>query len=322
MRSNGSMGLVIWDQPSDFYNHTDLEHNWDAVEAHDHTPGKGVQLQTNSLANNSVTGAKIAPNSINSGHIIDGTIQGVDIGDGQVGYAKLDPAVFTNITPLGTVTAWFRPVDTIPVPTGWVICDGSVVTSALHGWTGVGNVSVPNLVGKFVHGAGLTGTGTTPDLPPAENAVGGLNSRIFNHSHTIPGHSHTVNAHSHSLPMHSHTINVDGQHNHGIHSRMNAFDGEYIFTDATTGTTHAGDQQSLYVAGFNTGQVDHALPAIYPPNDGAHSHGARTGDSAGQTSSDSTGTSSTSLTTDSTGAGGDIRPAYVGLLYIVKIRHA
>jgi microcystin-dependent protein len=319
MRSNGPMGLIIWDGGDDFYSHTQLAGNWDALENHDHTPGKGVQLQGNSLANNSVTGAKIAPNSISSSHIVDLTIQGQDIGDGQIGITKLDPSIFNNITPLGTTIAWFRPDTSIGVPSGWVFADGRVVAADLHGWEGVGNVSVPDLRGRFILGSADGATGGSPSVAPVENEVGGANVRYFNHTHTVPAHSHSVNAHSHTFASHSHSISVDGQHNHGIHSRQNALDGNYVIDDHG-GTTHSTDHQSLYIAGFG-GAGDTALPAVWPSNDGAHSHGANTGDTSGQTSSDGASTNSVTLTTNSTAPGGDIRPAYVGLLYIVKIKH-
>jgi hypothetical protein len=321
MRTNGPMGLSIWDSGGDFYSRLQLVANWDAVEGHDHTPGKGVQLGTNSLANNSVTGAKLAPNSINSSHIINKTIQGEDVGDHQIGLLQIDPSIFESITPLGTTIAWFRPNTSIAVPTGWVIANGQVVNEPNHGWVGAGSVAVPDLQNKFILGAATSGTGTGPTQPPAEKAVGGSHQRFFSHTHTVPGHSHSVDAHSHSLPFHSHTISVDGQHNHGIHSRQNAFLNGLLFQDYT-GNQRQNTLQSLYIAGFNDGQGDAALPTVWPPNDGAHSHGARTGDSAGQTTADGAGTNSVGLTTDASSAGGDIRPAYVGLLYIVKVKHS
>lgn len=50
-------------------------------------------------------------------------------------------------------------------------------------------------------------------------------------------------------------------------------------------------------------------------NDGSHDHSGNTGDA-------SPSTSSATLTTDATAVGGDLRPAFVGLLYIIKVRHA
>lgn len=327
-------GLRIWDSGADLYSHSDLETSWLAVDNHDHTVGKGKQIPAGGLAPGSVDGNTLALNSVTSAHIVDGTIQRVDLANGIIGINQIDPSIFEGITPLGAITPWFRPATTVAVPPGWVIADGRTLNSDQHGWTGITNITVPDLRGQFVIGAATT----TPASPagvspvtigpavnqvPAENSKGGTHARFFDHSHTVAGHSHTVNGHTHDLPWHSHTISPDGAHNHSIHSRTNAFDGYYVFKDVDT-NTHATNKQSLYIAGFNGGPSDPwdaALPTSYPPNDGAHSHGARTGDSSGTTTSASPGTSSTALTTDSENPGGDIRPAWTGLLYIVKVKH-
>lgn len=54
------MGLRIWDQLSDPYDHDQLADNWSKVDFHDHTPGRGVQIPTEGLADGAVTSAKLA----------------------------------------------------------------------------------------------------------------------------------------------------------------------------------------------------------------------------------------------------------------------
>jgi hypothetical protein len=54
------MGLRIWNLLTDLYDHAQLADNWAKVDYHDHSPGKGVQVPTEGLADGAVTGAKLA----------------------------------------------------------------------------------------------------------------------------------------------------------------------------------------------------------------------------------------------------------------------
>lgn len=53
-RTLSFMGLHVWDQLLDDYDHTQLGDNWSRVDNHDHTPGRGVQLTNQSIAPNSI----------------------------------------------------------------------------------------------------------------------------------------------------------------------------------------------------------------------------------------------------------------------------
>lgn len=48
------MGLAAWDQPLDIYNYQQFANNWNIVDFHDHTPGRGVQIPYGGLAAGSV----------------------------------------------------------------------------------------------------------------------------------------------------------------------------------------------------------------------------------------------------------------------------
>jgi hypothetical protein len=54
------MGLRIWDALSDPYDHNQLADNWSKVDFHDHTPGRGVQIPTEGIADGAITSAKMA----------------------------------------------------------------------------------------------------------------------------------------------------------------------------------------------------------------------------------------------------------------------
>lgn len=291
MRTGTNLSLTIWDEGDDPYDHTELAANWDALDAHDHTSGKGVQIPGAGLANGSVTNPKLAPNAVTTDKIQDGTILAADLADGIIGASKIDPTLFQTVAPIGMIVPFFRPNTSFVVPTGWAICDGSVLGEVDHDWTGAGNVSLPDLRNKFVLGAALSGTGAGTGTPPAENAVGGNHNRSFNHSHTVAGHSHTVAAHNHSLSS-------GGLHNHS----------------GFTGTASGDDDTMVNITGGTNGMPDHGHNHFIG-NDGAHDHGGTTGNT-------SPATNSVLLTTDATAVGGDLRPAFVGLLYIIKVRHA
>jgi hypothetical protein len=49
------MGLEMWDQGGDAYNYVQLASNFAKLDEHDHTPGRGIQLTTESIANGSIT---------------------------------------------------------------------------------------------------------------------------------------------------------------------------------------------------------------------------------------------------------------------------
>jgi hypothetical protein len=58
--TSAKMGLRIWNLLTDLYDHSQLADNWAKVDYHDHSPGKGVQVPTEGLADGAVTSAKLA----------------------------------------------------------------------------------------------------------------------------------------------------------------------------------------------------------------------------------------------------------------------
>lgn len=58
--TTAKMGLRVWNLLTDLYDHAQLADNWAKVDYHDHSPGKGVQIPTDGLADGAVTSAKIA----------------------------------------------------------------------------------------------------------------------------------------------------------------------------------------------------------------------------------------------------------------------
>lgn len=58
--TSAKMGLRIWNLLTDLYDHVQLADNWAKVDYHDHSPGKGVQIPTEGLADGAVTGPKLS----------------------------------------------------------------------------------------------------------------------------------------------------------------------------------------------------------------------------------------------------------------------
>jgi hypothetical protein len=55
------MGLRIWNQLSDLYNHDQLADNWSKLDLHDHTPGRGIRIPAEGINNEAIIGSKISP---------------------------------------------------------------------------------------------------------------------------------------------------------------------------------------------------------------------------------------------------------------------
>jgi hypothetical protein len=58
--TSAKMSLRIWNLLTDLYDHAQLADNWAKVDYHDHSPGKGVQVPTDGIADAAVTPAKLA----------------------------------------------------------------------------------------------------------------------------------------------------------------------------------------------------------------------------------------------------------------------
>lgn len=320
MQQSPNMDLTLWDDLDDPYDHNELVQNWNKIDDHNHTAGNGVQIPTGGLVDDAVTNAKLAPNSVTTAEILDGTILAQDIADGAISVSKLNTAALSALAPLGQVTAWFRPTTAVPIPTGYRVCDGSLVPNGEHDW-GAGGVTIPNLQNRFVLGAALTGTGTGAGTPPAEGATGGSHTQTFPHTHTVNAHSHTVdshshvvNAHSHVGPVHNHFIGGDGGHTH--------FTNQAWRGNNNVNREPPGSPES-YIENFAFQNHGHTLD-----QSGWHDHGGATGSASGTTETSAPGTSAVApgtnavgLTTNSSNGGGDIRPGFVGLLYIVKVKN-
>lgn len=58
------MGLVVWDSINDYFSHVQLKSNFEAIDVHNHTEGKGVQIPAGGLAEQSVEFKNLASNVV------------------------------------------------------------------------------------------------------------------------------------------------------------------------------------------------------------------------------------------------------------------
>jgi hypothetical protein len=56
------MALHTWNQPLDPYDYVQLTNNWNIVDFHDHTPGRGVQIPMGGIAAGAVGPVALASN--------------------------------------------------------------------------------------------------------------------------------------------------------------------------------------------------------------------------------------------------------------------
>jgi hypothetical protein len=176
--------------------------------------------------------------------------------------------------------------------------------------------SIPNMSNKFVLGAALVGTDVIPSTPPGIGQSAGSHTRDLTHTHTTNAHSHTVDSHVHS-------ISADGSHTHGFVATVWDGGGNPIGTQihsmiqrrvAGALNDQVISRQALFVPELNNN--NYYGPEVTAPmqTTGSHAHGAATGAAAPSTSA------ATATVNNWAGTDLDFRPAYVGLLFIMKVR--
>ncbi len=97
-----------------------------------------------------------------------------------VAITPLEYDVNYGAVPIGGVIMWSGSASA--VPTGWVLCDGSTVARS----DGAGNITAPDLRGKFIKGCG--GSTGAPTTAPTVGSTGGAQT----HSHALTIGTHAI----------------------------------------------------------------------------------------------------------------------------------
>lgn len=173
-----NMGLVKWTELSDPYDHSQLSGNFQKIDEHDHTAGKGKRLSGASLENEAIDTAQVKDASITNAKLA-----------GSITADKIAPGVVNKV---GDFIWWWRPSESTPLPgEGWVVAEGQSLLASEHEFPGGGTIILPNLIECFARGVVAASIGTT----------GGASTVNLSHSHNVNPHQHVVPAHTHGLNL-------------------------------------------------------------------------------------------------------------------------
>lgn len=106
--TSGNMRLTRWTAGTDTFDYSELAQNFKLIEDHDHTSGKGVQIPTGGIQDESITSAKIAPNTIQSTDIAAGAIGADQLATDSITAAKID---FGSVNSVSTTFSGANRVD-------------------------------------------------------------------------------------------------------------------------------------------------------------------------------------------------------------------
>ena len=232
---------------------------------------------------------------------------------------------------VGSVKSFMRPTVATPLPSGWVILDGSTVSdpdSIFDGYTLI------DMRSKFVRGhSSLTNSNFGSDVTYALGGAGAAIETGGTSSHNL-AHSHAAGAHTHTLGSHTHTVSSDGSHTHTVanhtHDVTIPSDGNHShggLTGAPSATFGTDSAVFFDVASNNhnhtittDGAHDHGTTITTGSGGsgntgsaGVHDHGGATGAAVGNTGAGSGNTNSALTSIDN-------KPPFVGLIWIMKIK--
>jgi hypothetical protein len=85
MQTTPNMSLIKWDQVGDYFSHAQLASNWQLVDDHDHSPGKGKKIPFGGLGSGSVSSTELRADAVLTANIADGQVTKVKL-DASVDY--------------------------------------------------------------------------------------------------------------------------------------------------------------------------------------------------------------------------------------------
>lgn len=251
--------------------------------------------------------------------------------DAGLKLGTLAAEVLRQVIQVGQVIDWWRPNDTVPLPSGFDICDGHQVPAGSHDFPVGGAINVPDLRNRMILGAvpattGEAGAGgvfkpyaqgadqaDTAAAAPGIGGTGGSNAaKNFAHGHGVPGVDHV-----HLLPSHTHDGSslYTGGHAHTGGS-LYTYQHNRVFAPSYGSGEGAAFAESISgMGGGNTDAVGNiGVGGVVGYTGNYWSLGVQNGAGALNTA-----TNSTSWTQD---PGTDVRPRFYGLLKLMKVRRA
>lgn len=180
MITSPNMGLAIWDQLEDNYNHAQLANNLLKIDVHDHSAQGGVAIASAAISDGAVTTDKLADVGVTTDKLADRSVT----------QEKLS----VSLGRLGSVSSLWRPNTTVPIPglyptptEKWVIAAGQMLDDTQHDFPGGGDIKVLDMRNRFALGAIDTGGGETPNIAPAIGQASGSHTRDLSHKHLVDG---------------------------------------------------------------------------------------------------------------------------------------
>jgi len=262
------------------------------------------QVDTAGIADNAVTSAKIAANTVAAGDIADA-------------FKKL-------VCPVGTITAFGGTT----APTGWLLCDGNAISGGYTELIALVGANTPDMRGRFPLGdnASLTllGTGgsvtiTTNQLPSHNHA--NTASATTSVSLSDPGHGHSVNQSNAGSHDHTWSVSDSGSHQHRM--TVDQLDSTVAHGHGTDGTLMSGTSatpEGTTAAFTDTGVAGYEGKHAHSgttSSAGDHGHGVSVnGNTTGITVSSAT--TSVTMTNAQAGGGADYYQPYLVVNYIIK----
>jgi hypothetical protein len=171
------MGLTSWDQPTDPYNYAQLAQNWQILDYHDHTPGKGSPIAAGGLAAGAVLSNSIAANVIGVQHLSAALASNVGLnvtGSVGSGYVNIPTSQNTASTTYTTLTTPDQ-IANVVVGTGGILFVGYQATWA-SSVGGAGSAAI--FLGANQLQALSSGTATAPSVQNAVSSSAGISATL------------------------------------------------------------------------------------------------------------------------------------------------
>ena len=249
--------------------------------------------------------------------------------DAAIGVTSMGPDVLRQMIQIGQVIDWWRPNDSVPLPAGFVVCDGTAVPAGQHEFPGVsGSVNVPDLRNRMILGADPTkvwatgaNQGDASTDAPAIAGTGGSNAaKNFAHGHGVPGVSHQ---HYVRVPDHLHSA-----------GSLATTDHLHLIPSVGTGASNSNTPGGLGSGSWASGAYYNHAHSIGQYWSGASDRGLYVGGNTGACTAGSTGlyvysdaanvslNTATNSLTWTVDPGTDVRPRFYGLLKLMKVRRS
>jgi hypothetical protein len=170
MRDTPKMGLHSWNDAPDLYNFQQLDQNWQILDFHDHSPGRGVQIPAGGIAPGAVGLNELAP--------------GLLIGAGISGSAIIPAAQ-------STVSNTFTPLTTPDQVTGLILPEAGLIAVWYQAvWS---NTVASSGVAALFLGSTQVASWVTNAGPVAQQATHSSNTTVFEPLTSWSGGLNTVN---------------------------------------------------------------------------------------------------------------------------------